>query len=113
MTRITNKNIAHPLVTRELCIGSSIGNKKISSTSKTRKIKAIKKNCREKGSRLLLWAQKPHSKGELLAGLLSLFLEHENKTPNSNAAKVILNTNCTNKMLIGSLEASPSFKLEL
>ena len=99
---------------RELCIGSNIGNKKINSTSKTRKIKAIKKNCREKGSRLLLWAQKPHSKGELLAGLLSLFLEHKNKIPNSNVARAILSINCTNKMLIGSLlsnlGATPLFK---
>ena len=39
------------------------GNKRISSTSKITKIKATRKNCREKGDRAVPIGINPHSKG--------------------------------------------------
>jgi len=39
------------------------GNIKISSISKIKKIKVRRKNCKEKAVRLLVFEEKPHSKG--------------------------------------------------
>lgn len=41
-----------------------IGSSKVISTSKIKKITAIRKNCREKGVRDVFFGSNPHSKGE-------------------------------------------------
>ena len=46
---------------------------KVSSTSKIRKITAIKKNCVEKGKRADLIGSNPHSKGEGFSRSLNSF----------------------------------------
>lgn len=49
---------------------SGVGIIKIISTSKIIKIKEIRKNCNEKGTRALLEGLKPHSKGEFFSILM-------------------------------------------
>jgi len=43
------------------------------STSKIKKITAIKKNCREKGNRADLFGSNPHSKGLLFSRSVNVF----------------------------------------
>jgi hypothetical protein len=50
------------------------GNIKTNSTSNTRKIKLIKKNRMEKGSRALYLGVNPHSKGLIFSRLIYSFL---------------------------------------
>jgi len=45
------------------------------STSKIKKITAIKKNCNEKGIRAELLGSKPHSKGLFFSRSIKVFLE--------------------------------------
>lgn len=52
-----------------------IGIIKAISTSKIKKIIAIKKNCREKGSREELNGSKPHSNGEFFSRSLIIFFD--------------------------------------
>lgn len=52
-----------------------IGNSKAISTSKIRKITAIKKNCNLKGSRAESIGSKPHSKGELFSRSINVFFD--------------------------------------
>ena len=51
------------------------GSSRVISTSKIRKIMAIKKNRSEKGSRADPLGSKPHSKGEFFSRSLIVFLE--------------------------------------
>lgn len=50
------------------------GSKRVISTSKTRKITAIRKNRREKGSRADPLGSNPHSKGEFFSRSAIVFL---------------------------------------
>lgn len=52
-----------------------IGINKVISTSKIKKIIAIKKNCNEKGKRAGFFGSNPHSKGDLFSRSIKLFLE--------------------------------------
>jgi hypothetical protein len=52
-----------------------IGNIKAISTSKIKKINAIKKNCNEKGNRDELNGSNPHSKGEFFSRSKIIFFE--------------------------------------
>lgn len=52
-----------------------IGNNKVISTSKIKKITAIKKNCIEKGIRAEFLGSNPHSKGLDFSRSLNLFLD--------------------------------------
>lgn len=45
------------------------------STSKIRKITAIKKKCNENGKRADVFGSNPHSKGDLFSRSINLFLE--------------------------------------
>jgi hypothetical protein len=60
-----------------LVVGNKImrGKRSAISTSKIRKITAIKKNRREKGSREDLLGSNPHSKGELFSRSIIDFLD--------------------------------------
>lgn len=51
------------------------GNSKVISTSKIRKIIAIKKNWRENGIRAEDLGSKPHSKGDLFSRSINVFFE--------------------------------------
>lgn len=52
-----------------------IGNKRAISTSKIRKITAIRKNRKEKGSREELLGSNPHSKGDLFSRSIIVFFD--------------------------------------
>lgn len=52
-----------------------MGSSKAISTSKIKKITAIKKNRKEKGSREELLGSNPHSKGELFSRSMIVFLD--------------------------------------
>ena len=52
-----------------------IGNSKVISTSKIKKITAIKKKWREKGSRAEDLGSNPHSKGDLFSRSIKVFFE--------------------------------------
>lgn len=51
------------------------GNKRVISTSKIKKITAIKKKCREKGMRALDFGSNPHSNGEFFSRSEWVFLD--------------------------------------
>jgi hypothetical protein len=51
------------------------GSNKVISTSKIKKITAIKKNCNEKGIRADDLGSNPHSNGELFSRSIKVFLE--------------------------------------
>lgn len=53
----------------------TIGNKRVSSTSKIIKITAIKKNCKEKGIRAEFLGSNPHSKGLFFSRSEKVFFE--------------------------------------
>lgn len=100
VTIVIKKNIDHPVVPNIMKFDKSKGKIKISSTSKIKNTKAIKKNWREKGRRLLLWGQNPHSKGEALEALSSLFFEHKNKILSSKSPITPLKNTCRYKISI-------------
>ena len=52
-----------------------MGISKVISTSKIKKITAIKKNCKEKGKRAVFLGSNPHSNGEAFSRSINLFLE--------------------------------------
>lgn len=51
------------------------GNRRVISTSKIKKITAIRKNWREKGIRAVDLGSKPHSKGDLFSRSINVFFE--------------------------------------
>jgi len=53
------------------------GNKRVISTSKIRKITAIKKNRRENGNRAVPLGSKPHSKGEFFSRSEIVFFDNK------------------------------------
>jgi len=53
---------------------ATAGRMRVSSTSKIRKITAIRKNCTEKGNRADLIGSNPHSKGEGFSRSINSFL---------------------------------------
>lgn len=59
----------------EILIVKIKGINKVISTSKIRKITAIKKKCNEKGNRDDLLGSKPHSNGDAFSRSINLFLE--------------------------------------
>jgi hypothetical protein len=68
-----------------------IGNRRAISTSKIRKITAIKKKRSEKGSREELLGSNPHSKGELFSRSIIDFLERiEAKSITTTASRIII-----------------------
>ena len=72
MARKTNNNIN----TKKIFLVARLrikGNIKTSSTSKTRKIRLIKKNRIEKGNRALYLGVKPHSNGLIFSRLIYSF----------------------------------------
>ena len=77
------KKVNNSINTKKIFLAARLrikGNIKTSSTSKTRKIRLIRKNRIEKGSRALYLGVKPHSKGLIFSRLMySFFL---NLTPN-------------------------------
>jgi len=77
------KKVNNSINTKKIFLAARLrikGNIKTSSTSKTRKIRLIRKNRIEKGSRALYLGVKPHSKGLIFSRLIySFFL---NLTPN-------------------------------
>lgn len=74
---------------KEVFIINAIGKISAISTSKIRKIIAIKKNRIEKGSRADLFGSNPHSKGELFSRSLIIFFA--NKDAKSITAAPIIN----------------------
>lgn len=56
-------------------IENIIGISRVISTSKIRKITAIKKNCNEKGSRAEFLGSNPHSNGLLFSRSINVFFE--------------------------------------
>lgn len=54
---------------------NTIGISRVISTSKIKKITAIKKNCKEKGNRAEDLGSNPHSKGEFFSRSEWVFLE--------------------------------------
>lgn len=77
MIRIKRKNPPTYSQIRGFEIGSRIikGKRRAISTSKIKKITAIRKNRREKGSREDLLGSKPHSKGDLFSRSTIEFLD--------------------------------------
>lgn len=59
----------------EIFIIKIIGIRRVISTSKIRKITAIRKNCKEKGSRAEDLGSNPHSKGEFFSRSEWVFFE--------------------------------------
>ena len=59
-----------------------IGKSKVISTSKIKKIIAIKKKCKENGKRDLDFGSNPHSKGLLFSRSIHIFFEHKFKINN-------------------------------
>lgn len=51
------------------------GSSRVISTSKIRKITAIRKNCRENGIRAEDFGSKPHSNGDLFSRSMNVFFE--------------------------------------
>lgn len=51
------------------------GNNRVISTSKIKKITAIKKNCKEKGIRADDFGSNPHSNGDLFSRSMKVFFE--------------------------------------
>lgn len=54
-----------------------MGKSSVNSTSKITKIKAIRKNCKENGSRARFLGSNPHSNGLLFSRSLILFFERK------------------------------------
>ena len=68
----------------------AIGSNKVISTSKIRKIKAIKKNRKEKGSRADFLGSNPHSYGEFFSRSIMVFLARiEDKNITTEAIKKV------------------------
>jgi len=63
----------------EILIVKIKGINRVISTSKIKKITAIKKNCKEKGKRAALLGSNPHSNGEAFSRSINLFLEIVNE----------------------------------
>ena len=59
----------------EILIIDANGNKRVISTSKIKKITAIKKNRKENGSRAVPLGSNPHSKGEFFSRSDSVFFD--------------------------------------
>lgn len=59
----------------EIFIIKIIGMRRVISTSKIKKITAIKKNCNENGNRADDFGSNPHSKGELFSRSINVFFE--------------------------------------
>lgn len=61
------------------------------STSKIKKITAIKKNCKENGIRAELFGSNPHSNGDLFSRSMNLFFERieERIIINNTIVKII------------------------
>lgn len=51
------------------------GSRRVISTSKIRKITAIRKNCRENGIRAEVFGSNPHSNGDLFSRSINVFFE--------------------------------------
>jgi hypothetical protein len=77
MIRISRKKNLTIIQVVKLEIGKIIiiGSKRAISTSKIKKITAIKKKRREKGSREELLGSNPHSKGDLFSRSIIVFFE--------------------------------------
>lgn len=67
--------VIEKLIRLEIFMEIIIGNNKVNSTSKMRKITAIKKNWRENGARADLFGSNPHSKGDLFSRSENVFFE--------------------------------------
>lgn len=72
---IKNINDEKYRVIDEIFIIKIKGIKSVISTSKIKKITAIKKNCKEKGIRAELLGSNPHSKGLAFSRSINVFLE--------------------------------------
>ena len=82
-------------------IATASGRRSVISTSKIRKITAIRKNRREKGNRADPLGSKPHSKGEAFSRSIIVFLaKAEDKIITIEAIRRITNTKREAKKII-------------
>lgn len=66
------------------------GINRVISTSKIKKITAIKKNCNEKGNRDLVFGSNPHSNGLLFSRSLKVFFDNSDAMIIITRTKVII-----------------------
>lgn len=69
-----------------------MGRRSVISTSKIKKITAIKKNCNENGSRALFLGSNPHSKGDLFSRSIILFFDTKFKIITKINMIIIINS---------------------
>jgi hypothetical protein len=75
MNRKNNTKEIILVLEKELRISGRDGNRMVSSTSKIKKIKETKKNCKENDCRLFSHGENPHSKGLSFSSSLADFIE--------------------------------------